>query len=641
MEREIAELLEILGKEQKPISVSRLAKQLNYSLNRTRTLVRAAMDALPSSIGCIQSRAGQGYSLLVNDENSLNKYLLMLRDTQKKELYSDRDVRVFSLLNTLLTEEYTKADALADRLFISRSQLTNDLKIVRSLLRRYDLELISVPYHGLTVKGDELQKRLCMSNYLQKDVYFDWQNIPMIREILPSNLVITLKNVIQDKLRDRNCNVSETALQGLYIHLAIMLLRVQKGKRIDESEFKDQEKITDTDLFELSREILTEISDMFHITFDIGDQMYLTIQLIGKRYFDDKKELVINKDVGELVNLMLETVKKEYSVDLFNDLELRIQLGLHLIPLLARLKYHLTMSNPLLDEIKINFVYSFDMALSCCKILERKLNCELSEDEASYLALYFGIALSKVHKTTKKKILLVGQFNRAGLEKIRSELFLHFPNYLSEVDYCFQYELKEKNLSGYDYLFTTVNLKDLDNAIHIPIIYMKYFLREYEWNTIENILTSSAFSFDQYFSEDLFFIDVHGETKEEVIRKMTGWIHEKREIPENFYDEIITREEASPTDFGYKIALPHPKRPAGNTTFVCVAILDQPIFWSTKKVQIIMLVSIEKGSLKKIQDFYQKVIAFILDKEKINELLNTPSFDKLRELFMRQQEDSE
>ena len=77
----------------------------------------------------------------------------------------EREARIFFLLNSMLAEAYVKADDLAEKMFISRSQLTKDLRVIRELMKRYDLTLVSIPYHGLTVKGSELQKRLCMSDY--------------------------------------------------------------------------------------------------------------------------------------------------------------------------------------------------------------------------------------------------------------------------------------------------------------------------------------------------------------------------------------------------------------------------------------------------------------------------------------------
>ena len=165
------------------------------------------------------------------------------------------------------------------------------------------------------------------------------------------------------------------------------------------------------------------------------------------------------------------------------------------------------------------------------------------------------------------------------------------------------------------------------------MINMRYFMRKHEWGKIENILTSSAFAFDQYFDEKLFFTGICGETKEEIISEIVRRIGEQKLLPRTFYNEIIAREAASPTDFGYKTALPHPKRPMGDSTFASVAVLASPFFWSSQKVRLVIIVSPEKGAIKKIRDFYQSVMAFILDKDKINDFLDEPTFGRLRKLF--------
>ena len=54
------------------------------------------------------------------------------------------------------------------------------------------------------------------------------------------------------------------------------------------------------------------------------------------------------------------------SFDFRSDLELRMILSQHLIPLSVRIQYDMNMKNPLLRDVKEKFCLSFTMALSCC-----------------------------------------------------------------------------------------------------------------------------------------------------------------------------------------------------------------------------------------------------------------------------------
>ena len=71
---------------------------------------------------------------------------------------------------------------------------------------------------------------------------------------------------------------------------------------------------------------------------------------------------VMQSEMDELVNQMLNMVYREFQIDFRNNLGLRMELNQHLVPLSIRLKYHIFFRNPMLEEIKKNYIFAYTVA---------------------------------------------------------------------------------------------------------------------------------------------------------------------------------------------------------------------------------------------------------------------------------------
>ena len=60
----------------------------------------------------------------------------------------------------LLADDYRKLDDIADELWISRSTIDRLFKDVKETFERYHLKIVSKPFYGIRLEGNELNKRL-------------------------------------------------------------------------------------------------------------------------------------------------------------------------------------------------------------------------------------------------------------------------------------------------------------------------------------------------------------------------------------------------------------------------------------------------------------------------------------------------
>lgn len=178
--------------------------------------------------------------------------------------------------------------------------------------------------------------------------------------------------------------------------------------------------------------------------------------------------------------------------------------------------------------------------------------------------------------------------------------------------------------------------------IPVPILEIKSLMGETDVKKIQKFLTTNEESFvEKYFSSELFFSNIECATKDEVIKFMIKEIKKVRsDIPDDFYNAVIKRENQAPTEFGNLIAIPHPYKAMSEDTFVCVCILKKPITWNEKKVQLIYMTSMEKNTDRNLKTFYRVTSKLLVNKHYVEEIIQKGSFNYMIELLKKIEENT-
>nr|WP_286163339.1 PTS sugar transporter subunit IIA [Olsenella sp. SW781] len=140
-------------------------------------------------------------------------------------------------------------------------------------------------------------------------------------------------------------------------------------------------------------------------------------------------------------------------------------------------------------------------------------------------------------------------------------------------------------------------------------------------------------SFACYFSEELFLPHLPQTTREEVLRFMCERIQSVIEEPEDYEQLVWERESVAPSAFGGRVAMPHPIRPVGEKTIVCVGVLDQDVTWGEHQVRVVFLVTISATNRKEVQGFYEDMVKLITDKGALERLMAEQSWDAMSQII--------
>src|SRR5699024_11787394 len=99
---------------------------------------------------------------------------------------------------------------------------------------------------------------------------------------------------------------------------------------------------------------------------------------------------------------MLKRIKSKYSIKLNDDAKLLQAISLHLKPDLNLHKFNMNIRNPMLDEIKTKYTFSFNAALVGAQVLFEEMNISINEHEIGYLALHIELAQERKKKESKQ-----------------------------------------------------------------------------------------------------------------------------------------------------------------------------------------------------------------------------------------------
>lgn len=614
-------------KSHQGITPAELAEAFGVSERTVRTYVRKANDAL-AGVAQIGKRRGDGYALVVEDEDAFKAMLAPSeQETSHNEIPSTPEARVDYLLNDLLSRaDWITLDDLSGILFVSRNVVSHDLKHVQKKLERFGLSLEKRPHYGIRVTGSEMSRRLCLANLA----------IDGITGGSEASLDV-ISDCVDEVLANENFQVNSAAYQNLLVHIAVAMERIRKNCYVP-MEPEHLQHLRKAAEYPIAARIASAISKRFGIELPEEEIGYIAIHLAGKQSLytpgsDEDQGLVISDEVWDVVGRMLETVWTVFHFDFRNDLELRMNLARHIVPLAVRLRYRMHIDNPLLADIKQRFPLAYSMAMDASAVLSEEYGTVPSEDEVGYIALAFALAIER-QKTEqpRKNILVVCASGQGSAKLLEYRYRQEFGSWLDKIYTCDVSHVDRVDFKNIDYVFTTV---PIGRELPVPVREVKYFLDDDDTRRVRQILSGevSSASLGEYFAPELFVSGLDVEDKQAAISALCETVRANRDVPANFQALVERREELAQTSFGNAVAMPHPTRPVTDTTFVTVGVLKRPVIWNEQPVQAVFLVSMSRFRDKRLDSFYRGMAKLLTSKQAIQKLVSEPEFGTLLELL--------
>lgn len=620
MDRRMKQILDILS-DRDYCTAEMLAQQIHAGTKTVRNLLKEISQEIEPYGAGILSKYGVGYFLNIQDHE---KYEAYCREScargLEEYLPSTSEERVQYLLEYLInSESYAKLEELSESLYISKRTLTEDLKEVEQFLNKFNIRIIRKPNYGIRLEGKEFDTRLCIASFSGKRLHKGNESMDEIAAI------------VSMVLKENDFLITGAAYQNLVVHLYIAISRIMESHYVPMPEglLDNPEERYE---YHIAKSIAANLEERFHLSFPENEVIYIAIHLAGKKMFlqdaGSGENVIITQEISDLVTAMLERVYDLFKFDFRSDLELRMILSQHLVPLSVRIRFDMDMKNPMLRDVKEKFCLSYTMSCNAVTVLNEHFKVSLSEDEVAYFAFAFALALERKKTEIKKKnIILVCSSGRGSAQLLQYKYKNSFKDYIDDIIACDVGSLYKMDFSRYDYIFTTV---PITLSVPLPILEVEYFLGDEDIVNVKKALCAQkSFSVRNYYERELFLPHLKFRTKTEVLRFMCQFVIEKKNLPEEFYESVLRRERVAKTAFGNQVAMPHAYKAMSSETFVCVGILDEPVEWGDQKIRAVFLVCIadKDHTSAELQHFYQLTASFLLSQKQIQELVKKQDFD--------------
>lgn len=613
MENLVVRIFRIL-KDGKYHTSLELADILNISDRTCRKYIKILSEILIKKNVEIESKPRFGY--LLKDNNISENELF---HNEVKKIPNSANDRLIYLINKLISEDrYIKLFDVSEEIYTSSKTLSQDLKKVSELLENYNLFLERKPYYGIRLQGNEIDIRNFHIDVLEKRL-----NENDIEDDVKLKIVEIAEN-ISINFRGKNIKISDISLQNLAISFYVTLNRIDKNYLIEDIIENEDE------LFKVKKgEIkacINDLKNIFNLKKDMSERDidYLTIRFMTTETmtYSSIKNLDV-KDIQKLIEDIFFYINVTFKIDLSNDEMLYKNLYTHLIALVIRLRFGIKIQNPLIDDIKKNIPFEYNLSQYVCSRIGEKYSKELSEDEVGYIAVILHMAKEINKRNRKKNILLICPSGR-GISKFLTYTFKNsFSEYLNEINACGLSDLKYINLDEIDIVFSLVDDK---LNINKPVYKIKYFLNSDDLENIKKILDDNKEYVNSIFTKELFFHFEEEINKKDLISFVSNKFKKYIKFNDDLESLIIEREKLGMTEISEDVAIPHPIHVIPSVNKIAVCLLDKSIKWINNEVKIVlfMLINNSNGENEKIYKLLTKVVN---DKKIIDKILKNPIYE--------------
>ena len=604
------------------VTASVLAKILDLNEKTVRTTIGKMRDSLDEYGIEIESKTRKGYHLLIYDKEKYQAFINNDEWLSKNDIPNNSKEREEWLLDYLLKQhKFVRIDDLSEMLYVSRSTITNDLRNVEDSLKSYHITLIRRPNYGLHIQGSEFDIRNCMISQFKDN---KWAQRFSNKE---ENELKEISKILLNNIQNQKVVLSKSMIQEMTSCIYIAKARYEENYKITVSKNEVVHRIYKP-CIDVATNIVEELNEKFHIHLLNSEIYYIAINIAARSDYNvlegELESGVINQ-ARKQATQMLDCVYDMIHLDMRQNLSLLYDLISFLIPMDIRMRYGIIAKNPFAEATKKKYFFAYNVASQAVIPLKKTYFHEVPENEIAYLTSIFALFIEQ-EKDKKKKynILVICATNMSTSKLLAYQYKKKFKKYIDEVYTCEMYNLDSFDFSKVDYIFTTV---EINRVLPKPVLGISAFLEDEEVEKISSILKfKSSNTIADVYSEELFYDNIKGETKEEILFEICKRIPEKYGIPSDFYEGLLRREEITGTYFAKHVAIPHPYETTSDISFACISVLDHPIRWTRQDVQVVILMAVAEDEERDLTNFLQLISEFIANESAVLQLVEEPDF---------------
>ncbi|WP_255668420.1 BglG family transcription antiterminator [Brevibacillus daliensis] len=613
----------LLSESDGHLLVQDLADRMNCSEKTIRTDFKTIEEYLAKySNALLVKKPGLGVYLQIEEHEKVHLFNRLYRVNNRTKYESDEERILQIAYNLLMKIKPVTAQDMASRHFVNRATIKKDLDKIEEWLNRFDLALVSKQRVGLTIEGNENKKRKALARLSDLISTPELTNQFMKKQFL-SHEVEFVTNELKSLQKRHSLFFTDDTFESLLLHTLLMVRRMKLKQPISISN-KEIILMQETKEYEWTLEFLKQLESVFSVHFAEEEVTYLTMHVLGGkfRYQDStskwKNLSESNPTLSILVQHLIKSMSQLNMIDFSKDQILIDGLKIHLYAALNRLNYDLSVSNPMLDDIKKMYPYLFDMVIHVLEEINKILAICIPEEEAAYLTLHFQASIERFNHKEKNKIAIIVCHMGIGMSQLlqtkieRKFRHLHVLGCIAKAD--LEEYIKQHDV---ELVISTIPLPQLK----VPHLVVSPLLEWSDERKLENFLKQldepirndqHEFVMLNYTTPFLVFLQQDVEHRFTLIEKLANALYDKGYVEKEFALHAISREKMSATAIGTGIAIPHANPTYIKQSAIAIATLKEPIDWGSEKVSLVFMLAVKNDGKEVTKQLFRE-LSFICE----------------------------
>lgn len=494
-------LLKYLLQQRDYVTVTNIARHLAVSEKTVHRDLQFIGEFLAPWQIAAERKVGAGIMLATDDAKNLTQLeqSLNLEDGGADALINNtRRVKIASQLLSDTPRE-TSISKLSERYFISSASIVNDLKIIENWLAPLGLRLLR-SQSGTHIEGSENGVRQAMAALIN-----GMMNPLQPGSVTPSRLdpgshhaltgyfgaddVQFVQQLLQEMEQRLAYPLGEPYYINIFTHILIMMHRIMLGNSLPLNEDIPPQSANEN-IFAVARYMVEKIEQRMNHALPPDEVWFIYQYIISSGVVIEERadrqivhHQLANGRSRRLTLNLINIFSSLINLDLRGDSLLFDGLLIHIKPLLNRLKYHIRIRNPLLDDIKSELPDIYQLTTRAT----RQVLAAATEDEIGYLTVHFQAALER--QIAHKRILVVCSSGVGTSHLLKSRILRAFPEWIivgvvsasNMAAFCQQEPV--------DLVISTIRLEEQ----RIPIVYVSAFFNDDDIKRVtEKVIASNV-----------------------------------------------------------------------------------------------------------------------------------------------------
>lgn len=378
-------------------------------------------------------------------------------------------VLVMILLNA---KGYVTVEQLKETIGVSRTTLLRDLPEIKKWFEENKMELISQVHRGYIVNVPELDVRKGILKLLEvngdDNEYETGYSLGafwclMVRQMDRMGIYNDIKQLIIQEEEESQTFLSDYSFFEAVRELTLAVNRIHNNQIIPAYYEENWKNLRRSSKYEFSSNLFAVIEKRYSLEIPESEILYYAECLKGKSYLKDSKSNKANAlDIRLLIAETLYHISNCFGIDFYLDFSLYDLLVAHMRSAVFRLQSGEMLKNPLKESLLQEYPEIFAIIRENVGSLEEYIGKEFSEDEMSFMVLYFASVLEKEKaessKNSKIKVALVCETGRGTAQFMLAKLHT-LDEMIDIVSVSSVHNTKEIQNSGAQMIVSTIPLE--------------------------------------------------------------------------------------------------------------------------------------------------------------------------------------